>query len=95
MEKDVLWTRFVITPERHMAFQVIAIFNLVKGTLNAALLMVLYPPVSTVLRRAGLIAPRGEGESGGTRKFSYVPLVVSALVLAGAVVAVMKMLEVF
>lgn len=73
----------------------IAVFNLVKGTLNAALLMVLYPPVSTVLRRAGLAAPRGEGKRGGTRKFSYVPLAVSALVLAGAVVAVMKMLEVF
>lgn len=73
----------------------IAVFNLVKGILNAALLMVIYPPVSTVLRRAGLVAPRTIEEGAATRKFSYVPLVISLLVLAGAVLAVLKMLKVF
>ncbi len=70
----------------------IAIFNLVKGILNAALLMVIYPPVSTMLRRAGLVANKATEEG---RKFSYVPLVVSLLVLVCAVVAVLKMLKVF
>lgn len=73
----------------------IAVFNLVKGILNAALLMVIYPPVSTALRRVGLVPSRVAQENGEPRKFSYVPLVVSLLVLAGAVVAVMKMLKVF
>lgn len=73
----------------------IAVFNLVKGVLNAALLMVIYPPVSAVLRRAGLVAPSAARETEGTKKFSYLPLAVSALVLVGAVLAVLKMLEVF
>lgn len=70
----------------------IAVFNLVKGVLNAALLMVIYPPASAVLRRSGLVAA---SETRGTKKFSYAPLALSLLVLACAVVAVLKMLEVF
>lgn len=73
----------------------IAVFNLVKGVLNAALLMVIYPPVSAVLRRAGLVAPSAARETEEAKKFSYLPLAVSALVLVGAVLAVLKMLEVF
>ena len=73
----------------------IAIFNLVKGTLNAALLMVIYPPVSAVLRRAGLVAPSMVKEGEESKQFSYLPLVVSLVVLLAAVAAVLKMLEVF
>lgn len=73
----------------------IAVFNLVKGTLNAALLMVLYPPVSTVLRKAGLVAPSAGKEGEAARKFSYLPLAVSLVVLACAVAAVLKLLKVF
>ncbi len=72
----------------------IAGFNVVKGVLNAALLMVIYPPVSAVLRRAGLVAPSAAQRDGETRQFSYVPLAVSLLVLVGAVLAVLKMLKV-
>lgn len=72
----------------------IAVFNLVKGTLNAALLMILYPPVSKTLRKIGLVAPSAsQGEDG--KKFSYVPLAVSLVILAGAVLVVLKMLKVF
>lgn len=73
----------------------IAIFNLVKGTLNAALLMVIYPPVSAVLRRAGLVAPSVAKEGEEAKKFSYLPLCLSLVVLVAAVVAVLKMLKVF
>lgn len=73
----------------------IAVFNLVKGTLNAALLMVIYPPVSTVLRRAGLVAPSAVKEGEEAKKFSYLPLAVSLVVLVAAVAAVLKMLKVF
>lgn len=73
----------------------IALFNLVKGTLNAALLMILYPPVSKTLRKIGLVAPsQHQGNGGGEKKFSYVPLAVSLVVLAGAVLAVLKLLKV-
>lgn len=73
----------------------IAVFNLVKGVLNAALLMILYPPVSSTLRRVGLAAPSAAREGGETGRFSYVPLAVSLVVLLGAVLAVLKMLKVF
>ena len=69
----------------------IAGFNLVKGVLNAALLMIIYPPVTAALRKIGLVAPSAAREK---RKFSYIPLLVSFLVLAAAVVAVLKMLKV-
>lgn len=73
----------------------IALFNLVKGTLNAALLMILYPPVSKTLRKIGLVAPsQHQGNGGEEKKFSYVPLIVSLVVLAGAVLAVLKLLKV-
>lgn len=73
----------------------IAGFNAVKGVLNAALLMVLYPPVSKALRKIGLVAPSKAQDGGEGRKFSYAPLIVSLVILAGAVVAVLKMLKVF
>lgn len=72
----------------------IAGFNLVKGILNAALLMVIYPPVSAVLRKTGLVAPSKAGEREEGRKFDYLPLTVSLLVLVGAVLVVLNMLEV-
>lgn len=72
----------------------IALFNLVKGTLNAALLMILYPPVSKTLRKIGLVAPSKSQGSAEGQKFSYVPLIVSLVVLAGAVLVVLKMLKV-
>ncbi len=69
----------------------IAVFNLVKGVLNAALLMVLYPPVSAALRRAGLAAPSARREGG----FRYEPLVAAAVVLAASVLVVVLLLRVF
>ena len=69
----------------------ICVFNLVKGVLNASLLMVLYPPVATTLRRAGLVAPSARQEGG---RFNYWPLVIALVVWAGAVLVVLKMLKV-
>ena len=67
----------------------ICVFNLVKGILNAALLMILYPPVAATLRRIGLAAPSAQRQEG---KFNYVPMVIAILVLAGAILAVLRML---
>ncbi len=68
----------------------IAAFNMVKGVLNAALLMAIYPPASAALRKIGLAAPSAaEGEG---RKFSYAPLLGALAVLLGAVLAVFYML---
>ena len=38
-------------------------FNLLKYTLNAALVMMLYKPVSSALKRSGLLSHRGGGEA--------------------------------
>ena len=69
----------------------ICVFNLVKGILNASLLMILYPPVAATLRRANLAAPSVRPEGG---KFNCWPLVAALVVLAGAVLAVLRMLKV-
>lgn len=72
---------------------IIIIFNLVKGILNAALIMMLYPPVASTLRRAGLVAPSTAHGTGEKPKFNYVPLLVSAVVLVTAILAVVVMLR--
>lgn len=71
----------------------IAGFNLVKGILNAALLMLVYPPVSTALRKVGLVGTSAKSAEGEKRKFNYVPTVVAAAVLVTAVLVVLAMLE--
>ncbi len=70
----------------------IILFNLVKGVLNAALIMILYPPVSTALRRVGLAAPGKAQAQGEAHRFNYAPLLVSVLVLITAALAVWAML---
>ena len=65
-------------------------FNLLKGTLNAALLMLLYQPVVTALRRARLVPPSSTKKSGVVR--TYVSVAVIALVVVGGcVLAVLAM----
>ena len=73
----------------------IVAFNLVKGLCNAALIMILYPPVSTALRKAHLVAPSAYSAPGGQKpKFNYVPTVISAVVLLTAVLLLLALLEI-
>lgn len=68
-------------------------FNLVKGGLNTAATLLLYKPVVSALRRAGLVAPSKNGQSksklnAGFLLFSLALLAtfsVWALVLAGVI----------
>lgn len=71
----------------------IVAFNVVKGVLNAALIMILYPPVSTALRRVGLAAPSKTLAEGEKRKFNYAPLAVSVVVLITAIFFVWALLQ--
>ncbi|MBO5035079.1 MAG: ECF transporter S component [Oscillospiraceae bacterium] len=68
----------------------ICIFNLIKGSLNAALLMILYPPVVATLRRVGLVAPSSQQQ---TKSFNFVPMVIALVVLVGAILAIIQMLK--
>jgi len=73
----------------------ITAFNIVKGVCNSALIMILYPPVSTALRRAHLVAPsRYQATHGQKPKFNYVPMVVSAVVLLTGVFFLLSLLKV-
>lgn len=67
-------------------------FNLVKGILNSALIMLLYPPVSTALRKVQLVPVRPPKPGEGAAKFSYVPTVISAVVLVTGVLMAMAMM---
>lgn len=97
----MLCWNYIITPlyynmERSLVMAMlptIAAFNAVKGVLNAALIMLLYPPVSTALRRVGLVAPSKTLAAGEKRKFNYVPIVVSAVVLVTAIFFVWALLN--
>lgn len=63
-------------------------FNLIKGGLNAALVMLLYKPVVTALRRANLI-PKSQGAPhGGVHTYATVAAIAVA-VIAGCVLAVL------
>ena len=53
-------------------------FNLMKGGLNAGITMLLYKPLSSALRRTGLLPRRGDS---GARGHSPVATIVSALVV--------------
>ena len=67
-------------------------FNLVKGTLNAALTMLLYKPVVETLRRAKL-APQSDHAAGHTGKAAIKPsvLVISLFVAATCVMIFLVM----
>ncbi len=72
---------------------VITAFNLVKGVCNSALTMLLYPPVSTALRRAHLVAPSTYSATGGQKpKFNYIPMILSAVVLITGVLFLLALL---
>ncbi len=71
----------------------IIVFNIVKGVLNAALIMILYPPVSTALRKNGLAAPSQAHGAGEKPRFNYAPLAVSIVVLVTAILCFWAMLQ--
>ena len=64
-------------------------FNLVKGGLNAGITMLLYKPLSSALKRAGLVPSGGSDAQPG--HFSLVPTVISALVVVACVVVLIVM----
>lgn len=98
----ILWN-YIITPlyfkmprtaVMDMMPMIIA-FNLVKGFCNAALIMLLYPPVSTALRKAHLIPPSTYQATGGQKpKFNYAPMIVSAVVLVTSVFFLLSLLKI-
>ena len=66
-------------------------FNLIKGSINAAVTMFLYKPVVTALRKAGLIPSpakdaQGNGQGG---RFNLGVMLVSALVLVTCIMLVL------
>ena len=91
----VLWN-YLITPlymhvERSvvagMLLSVFLPFNLVKGGINATLTMLLYKPVVTALRRAGLVQPVS-GEGHGVK---WAVTAVSALLFACFVLLALRL----
>lgn len=63
-------------------------FNLLKAGLNSAITLLLYKPLVTGLRKAGLVSP--SGASGASKKFSGAA-VVALLVLSTCVVSILVM----
>lgn len=68
-------------------------FNLIKGALNSALIMIVYTPVVSTLRKIGLVPPSQSAGQAKT-KFNYAPTIVSGLVLVTAILLVLAFLEI-
>lgn len=66
-------------------------FNLVKGGLNAGITMLLYKPLSSALKRAGLLPEHDS--AGQPRRFSLAATLVSALVIATCVILFIVMVK--
>lgn len=66
-------------------------FNLVKGGLNAGLTMLLYKPLSSALKRAGLSA--SDDTAAQPQHFSLIATVLSVLVIATCVVVFILMIK--
>ncbi len=63
-------------------------FNAVKSTVNAAITFLLYKPIMTVLRKAGLLPKREQSESAG-KTLPIVINVICVLLLAGAIMFIL------
>jgi len=98
MTAVMLAWNYIITPlYMHVPREVVAgmllptflPFNLVKGGLNAGITMLIYKPVTTALRRAGLLASSGSG--AGKASFNLTATLVSAFVVATCVIVFILM----
>lgn len=96
----LLWN-YIITPfymhvdravVAGMMLSVFLPFNLVKGGINAGLTLVLYKPIVSALRSAGLVEPSKSGSEKG--KFSIGFLLLSLAVLATFVLLFLVMIGV-
>ncbi len=70
----------------NMLMPVFLPFNLLKGSINAALALALYKPLATALRKARLMPP---AENKGKIGLWVVTLVVSAIVIAACAVIIL------
>jgi len=74
-----------------MLVPIILPFNLIKNSLNAALVMLLYKPVSLALTRAGLYQP-SEGKAG---KLNILVLIISAFAVLTLILIILAERGVF
>ena len=70
-------------------------FNLVKATLNGAIVLLLYKPLSNVLKRTGFIekkAQNSEAKKGFNTRSIFVTLIAAA-VIAGSLCIILLVLK--
>jgi len=78
-----------------MLIPIILPFNLIKTTLNGAVAMMLYKPVSTALRAAKLHQPDNSQTAPATRKFNIGVMLVSGFVVISLAMVILAMQGVF
>ena len=92
----ILWNYLIVpiymeVPRQQVATMLLPIFlpfNLIKGGLNAAIIMLLYKPIKTVLEKSNLM-PLPEADKKG--KFSWGIVIASAFVILTCVLWVMML----
>lgn len=94
----LLWNYFLTPlymgwPREEIASMLVPIFlpfNLIKGSINAALTILIYKPVSKALKRSGLVAS-GPAPAAPVKKRFIGVYIAAAVVLASCVFAVLVM----
>ncbi len=94
----LLWNYFIVpfylhTPREEVAAMLLPVFlpfNLLKASINAALVVLLYKPLVTALRRMNLM-PRPAPEDAHKHKISVGAMLAAVLVLASCVMVVLVM----
>ena len=92
----ILWNYLIVpiymeVPRQQVATMLLPFFlpfNLIKGGLNAAIIMLLYKPIKTMLERSNLMPPP-EAESKG--KFNWGTVIASCFVILTCVLWVMML----
>lgn len=65
-------------------------FNLIKGVMNSAITMLIYKPLSQIMRKAKLLPQSDKGESGGMKKYAFVYVIAAFVIATCAAVIVIK-----
>lgn len=77
-----IYTHMPVSAIASMILPILLPFNLIKTVLNASLVMLLYKPISTTLRRSGLVGKKEEGASLRFTRRTLLIFLVSAAIAA-------------
>ena len=90
-----IYTKMPVSGVAEMIIPLLLPFNLIKTVLNASIVMVIYKPISIILRRSGFVSTATHAEKENQVYFSKLSLFVFLCSAIIGVVCVVLLIEVF